>query len=187
MDPVIAEDERMYERSAITEWLMNHQTSPLDPSRTLSAAVLISNRAVREAIELLVDSGDIDEELRASWVERKRNYDMAKAQEMYAEGRVMDAARLGLPKAQKELAERYFYGSGGVEKNLLKFSEWARRAAEGGDSRGQFLLGYSLHYGEGCTSNLKQAIHWYTLAAEQGDADAMNDIGFIHYKGGEGQ
>ena len=94
VDPVIAEDERMYERSAITEWLMNHQTSPLDPSRTLSAAVLISNRAVREAIELLVDSGDIDEELRASWVERKRNYDMAKAQEMYAEGRVMDPVRV---------------------------------------------------------------------------------------------
>jgi len=35
VDPVLAEDELTYERSAIEAWLTNHRTSPADPLRAL--------------------------------------------------------------------------------------------------------------------------------------------------------
>jgi len=39
VDPVLAEDELTYERSAIESWLANHCTSPADPLRELRYAL----------------------------------------------------------------------------------------------------------------------------------------------------
>jgi Mg-chelatase subunit ChlD len=50
VDPVIAEDGRTYERSAIQQWLAaGHRTSPI--TRAAISSVLIPNRAIRDEVE----------------------------------------------------------------------------------------------------------------------------------------
>ena len=70
VDPVIAEDGNTYDRAGIKRWLQTHTTSPLDPSCALTINGLRLNRAVREAIETLVESGDIDEDTCDAWREK---------------------------------------------------------------------------------------------------------------------
>ena len=48
-DPVIASDGRTYERSAITEWLANHSTSPLT-REPMSVSTLKSNYTVKSML-----------------------------------------------------------------------------------------------------------------------------------------
>jgi len=49
-DPVIGSDGRTYERSAITEWLKTHTTSPIT-RETMTAASLKPNYALKSLIE----------------------------------------------------------------------------------------------------------------------------------------
>lgn len=48
-DPVLDIDGNTYERSAVTEWLLNHRTSPVS-RQPLSAKLLIPNNALRDTI-----------------------------------------------------------------------------------------------------------------------------------------
>jgi TPR repeat protein len=186
VDPVLAKDGNTYDREGIEQWLQTHTTSPLDPSCRLSIKGLIPNRAVREAVEALVESGELDDDTCAAWREKKRAMDLRQAKVLYRAGRVLDAAKLGLPEAQGEMAIRCFCGSEGVEKDLDKCFEWATKAAEGGDKSGQFRLGYAYSQGEGVEKNWVEAIKWWELAAAQGCAVPMRNIGCIHNEGGFG-
>ena len=103
----------------------------------------MASRQTREAIEALVESGGISDSFKAAWQDRKRVLDLAKAQKMYAEGRVLDAAKLGFPEAQGHVALWYFSGTNGMEKDDAKCAEWAIKAAEGGDALGQYRLGFA--------------------------------------------
>ena len=99
---------RRYDRAGIEQWLRTHTTSPLDPSCTLTIAGLRPNRAVRGAIETMINSGEMDEEVRLAWQSKMLGLDLKRAQELFDAGRVLDAAKLGLPKAQGEMATRYY-------------------------------------------------------------------------------
>ena len=191
VDPVIAEDGKTYDRAGIEQWLQTHTTSPLDPSCTLTTERLLSNRAVREAIEALVESSDIDEDTCDEWREKKRSLlchtlDLKRAQELFDAGRVMDAAKLGLPKAQGIMATRFYSGKDGEVKDLDKCFECATKAARGGDKDGQFRLGYAYYGGEGVEQNWIEALKWYELAAAQGCKDSMYNIGVMHEIGRHG-
>jgi len=175
-----------YDRAGIEQWLQTHTTSPLDPSCILTIAGLRPNRAVRGAVEIMINSGDMDEEVRLAWQSKKRGSDLKRAQAMFDAGRVLDAAKLGLPRAQGEMALRCYLGSQGVEKNLITCVEWASKAARGGDRYGQFRLGYSHHAAEGTNKNLVEALKWYKLAAAQGDRNSMHNIASIYELGGSG-
>ena len=39
------------------------------------------------------------------------------------------------------------------------------------------------HIGEGCTQDLKKALHWYEKAAQQGLAEAQLNYGIMYGKG----
>ena len=62
---------------------------------------------------------------------------------------MLEAAELGLPEAQGEMAERFYYGQGGVDKDMVLCVEWARRAAQAGDSVGEFRIAHAFHMGVG--------------------------------------
>ena len=69
MDPVLAEDGNTYKGAAIRAWLATKRTSPRPsaPSRRR----LVSNRAVKQQIEELVASGELEEGMRARYWEVK--------------------------------------------------------------------------------------------------------------------
>ena len=72
VDPVVADDENTYERTAILDWMETNGTSPLDPSRRLNSSRLVSVRAVKLQAEQLVSSGELDEVLCVAYFERRR-------------------------------------------------------------------------------------------------------------------
>ena len=187
VDPVIANDERMYERSAIEQWLRSRSTSPMDPSCTLRRDRLMASRQTREAIEALVESGDISGGVKAAWQDKKRELELVKAQKIFDEGRVLDAAKLGLPKAQAEVAGWYFFGTNGMEQDDTKCAEWAAKAADGGDTGGKCWLGYAYDLGKGVEKDGVKARHWYELAATEGDREAMRNLGTMYQSGRGGE
>ena len=106
VDPVLAEDGNTYERAAILKWIASKSTSPLDPSCPLDASRVFPNRAVKQQIEQLVASGELDDALCADYLNRKYKMSPEYAQKLYREGKVEEAAELGLPKAQGEMTIR---------------------------------------------------------------------------------
>ncbi len=54
-----------------------------------------------------------------------------------------------------------------------------RRAAEKGDSSGQFSLGWAYHRGRGVVQNDGEALRWFRRAAAQGHDDATIYIDLI--------
>jgi TPR repeat protein len=116
----------------------------------------------------------------------KKRPDSEKAQDLLAKGEVLGAARLGLPEAQGLLASRYFYGSAGVEKDLAKFHEWAKKAAEGGDRRGQFRMAYAHHLGAGVEKNYATALKWYE-ASMQSSPSSSSSQEHQGVRGGSGE
>ena len=71
VDPVLAEDGNTYDRDGIEQCLQTNTTSPLDPSCTLTIEGLRPNRTVREAVETLVESGELDDDTSAAWLDKK--------------------------------------------------------------------------------------------------------------------
>ena len=52
--------------------------------------------------------------------------------------------------------------------------EARRHAAEQGDADAQFTLGFRYEYGLGVPQDDAEAVRWYRLAAEQGNASAQD-------------
>ena len=46
------------------------------------------------------------------------------------------------------MAERFYRGTGRVQKDMVLCVEWAKRAAAGGDKVGQFRMAHAYHMGE---------------------------------------
>ena len=186
-DPVTAEDGNTYERSAIMQWLQTNTKSPLDPSTIIDPSRLIGSRVIYKSIEKLVMSGDIDEELRTEWLERKKEVDLAKAQKLYDEGKVLEAANLGLPEAQGKMAHYHYFGLHGFEKNEDKAFAFSTKAAESGDGRFQFQAGV-LYWD--VAKNYCEALKWLERVADQPCHPmapvSAHIIGQIYEKGGNG-
>ena len=95
------------------------------------------------------------------------------------------------PSAQRVHHPDYLQGLAynqgkGVAKDDAKAVLYFTKAAEAGDAEGQYSLAYMYANGQG---GLKQdwamANHWLALAAEQGNARAMDDLG-VSYGDGRG-
>jgi TPR repeat protein len=149
VDPVVAEDGNTYERAEILAWLASNTTSPLDPSCPLDASRLFLNRMAKQQIDELVASGELDDEVCAGYLRRKRRIAMERAQALFDEGKVEAAAELGHTEAQGIMASRCYYGSNGVAQDAAAAAEWSRRAGEGGSKSGSYRLGGMFRDGEG--------------------------------------
>jgi TPR repeat protein len=183
---VFAADGHTYERKEITRWLASNNTSP-KTNLPLETKTLFPNISAKQQIGELVASGELDDEVCAEYLERKEAVDLEQAQKLFDEGKVEEAAELGLPKAQGLMANRCYFGTHGVAKDHEKCVEWAKKAAAGGDEMGQFRLGYAYHVAEGSLEeDYAMALKWYEKAAEQGSAVSMNNIGVLYENGGHG-
>lgn len=60
------------------------------------------------------------------------------------------------------------------------------KAADAGDPEAMFELGRLLERGIGVNRDVARALELYRNAADLGFADAINDLGFLHFQGGEG-
>jgi len=168
VEPVLAEDGEIYERKAIEGWLKNHDSSPLNPNMKLKIKNLTPVRTVKRSIEELVKSDAIEKDTLEQWNNQKKEYDLSKAESLYHEGLVMDAANLGYPKAQGNLCQWYFKGQNGMEKNFVKCAQWAKKAAEGGDVKGIYYLALCYWVGVGKMEKYRsKAINLFKKVVDQ--------------------
>jgi TPR repeat protein len=181
VDPVMAEDGHTYERTAIMNWLKDHTTSPLDPSVTIKD--LRINRSVLVTIEELIESGNLDEETKEVWMEKKKVLNLEKAQKMFRNGNILDAAKLGLPKAMGIMAYRYFFGEDGGELNNEKAFEFATKAAYEGDGFGMHILGLCYQYGKSVDEDSILALQWHEKSAAKGESSASYHSGRLYANG----
>ncbi len=92
------------------------------------------------------------------------------------------AAELGLPEAQNELGNMYYYGWG-VERDFSKAFNYYRNAAKAGYVDAQNSLGECYLLGKGIDRDNEEAIKWIKKAAEQGNVSAQNSMGEFYLLG----
>ena len=81
------------------------------------------------------------------------------------------------------IADEYYFGIRGKEKDLVKAVFLYKKAAEDGYAHAQFNLGYCYECGEGVTKSLEKAVEWYTKAANQGLDRAQFNLGLCYQYG----
>lgn len=75
------------------------------------------------------------------------------------------------------------FGKNTTSKNKLSIDE-LKTNAEAGNVEAQLDLGYMYLYGvNGANIDYKQALHYYKLAADNGNAIALNNLGSLHFNG----
>ena len=129
-----------------------------------------------------------DPKLAARWFEAAANQNVPYAQyrlaAMYEKGVgiprdaalarswYLKAANAGNARAMHNLAVLYAEDGGNGKPDYAEASQWFRRGAEFGVRDSQFNLGVLYGRGLGVAQDLQQSWVYFSLAAQQGDADA---------------
>jgi TPR repeat protein len=82
------------------------------------------------------------------------------------------SAAQGFSAAQYDLADDYFYGLAGIDKDEHMATLLFRRSAEQGYAPAQLRLGLGYAYGRGVPQDYEKAAYWYARAAENGEREA---------------
>jgi len=97
-----------------------------------------------------------------------------------------DAARGGYPEAQIWLFEVYLKGLEGITKNPQEALEYLQAAVKQRNAMAQFTLAQLYRNGHeemGIIRNLEKAVHFFTLAVDQGYLPAFSQLGLMHWRG----
>lgn len=148
IDPVTAEDGNTYERAAITEYLKDKATSPVDG--TPMASSLHPNNIVRKAIERLIQSAPAEE--RDQYLAEVKAHTMSRAKALFDEGKVLEAAELGLPEACSKMALMCYDDT----KDYVQALAWAQKAPTHRISIG--IMFFCYYYGNGTEKNWRAAV-----------------------------
>ena len=168
LDPVTAEDGKIYERAAITEWLKKHKKSPLTNEEM--GTKLLPAHQVKNMIEKLVRSGAICGDKAEAWQKRVKEQDELKKLRCNAENGDIDAIT--------RLAFAYRDGELGLAKDHAAAFQWFSRGAEANSCT--CMCWVAQYYADprklqprllGSTPNPAMALFWLTHAAEPDDED----------------
>lgn len=87
--------------------------------------------------------------------------------------RGLAGAALGRPADQRALGQLRAGGQGFLMQDPAKAAHWFRKAADGGDARGQYFLARAMASGSGLPRDPEGARRWAEASARQGDLEAM--------------
>lgn len=180
----------MYWRIGCIPWYMSASNMTLAQVEASLAALGTGGiRALEDAIEWRVPVYEestvrVDEMLRRSLERAKLQGDAFGERTVRAV--VVDEHSTGLPfrfldiasGTLGEMRERIFEKAISLASKLKKVKLFAMLALRG-HMKSQNNLGYHFHFGIGVSADYDLAIHWYTLAANAGDACAMTNLGKI--------
>lgn len=93
------------------------------------------------------------------------------------------AAQRGHAAAQEWMGRRCLGEFGGTEKDFPCARNYLSQSASLGRPRAQTLLAFLLITGQGGSVEIPRAVGLYQAAADQGDVDALNNLGEIHETG----
>lgn len=172
IEPVTAQDGRIYEKSAIQRWLSEHQRSPATGAPM--GTQLLPATQVRNSIEHLVQSGLIEGDKANNWRKKIQAEEQLKQLRAKAEG--------GDATAMHSLAYRYSKGDG-VDKDKKQARAWYKRGAELHHVKCMGAYGEYLMCGFGGEAVPAHGLVYATRAAEGGSDVAVYKIGSGYMKG----
>lgn len=97
--------------------------------------------------------------------------------------RVTQQANAGNPTALAILGLRALDGAKGQSVNLPSAVKLLTQAAEKGQAVAQYRLGTLFERGQGVAADPVKAMHWYELAANQGNRKAMHNLAVAYASG----
>jgi len=172
VDPVTAEDHKVYERSAIVEWLREHKESPV--TKQPMGNKLTPATQVQSMIRTMVKSGAITGEKAEAW-------------HTHLEMEILDETRAkatrGDGKAMYNLGMSYQFGKHGLKKNVAIAAEWFAKSHDAGEASGTACLGYCYVTGQGGMKNTAYGAVLLTEAACKGSKFAAYFLGICFAEG----
>lgn len=135
-----------------------------------------ASESLRKAIEHAPEWPDAHEELAYLHKLRGNARDAVRVYEQ--------AALLGSYYAQEQLSRAYLYGELGLAKDMITARKRCEEAAAMLNPWGEFCMGALYVDGlAGMPRDDVRAVYWFRRAAEQGDATAQHDLGWMLIQG----
>ena len=172
IQPVMAEDGKIYEREAIVEWFARKATSP--STGKVIDTELVPVVQVRNNIESLIQTGAIEGEIAEAWQKRLEFEKRVKEMRAKAEG--------GDGEAMQWMGVSYTYGQG-VAKDEAQARAWFERSAAARHPPGMACFGRNLLRGIGGPEDNVFGIMNVTEAAHMGTDFAAYMLGEAFFKG----
>ena len=180
VDPVNAEDGRVYERHAIEEWFARQDDDELrspvtnEPmGRRLFPAV-----QVRNSLKRLVESGAISGSKADAWKKAVAEEAEVAALRARAEG--------GDAEAMRRLGFAYRDGKRGLQKDAAQAFLWLKRAADLKDARALTACGVLYLHGTGVEQGISRGCTMLGLAAALGSEHACGILALANAEGCHG-
>ena len=163
--------------------------------RNMDEAVRAEHRGLyNKAFKCYVNAADFGDSIDAKYMVAEYYYDcykgkengvgvdrkdaLAKAIEYYEE-----SANAGFEKSQRRLFELYSSGDG-VKEDGNEALKWLIKMAENNDPDVLLKVGDIYNYGKyGININKANAFFWYEKSANQGNTDAMCELGEFYFNG----
>ena len=176
IQPVTAEDGKIYEETAIRDWFSKKDGEPTSPSTgAVIGTRLFPAPQARNTIEALVKSGAIDGEIAEAWKQKLEDETLVKETRAKAEG--------GDGDAMCELGEWYGWGRNGLAKDKAQARAWYERAAAARDPKGMAAFGEYLLLGLGGPQDTAFGIMNVTEAAGLGSNVGAMTLGEAFFRG----
>ena len=173
VDPVMAEDGKVYERSAIEEWLKQQRKSPV--TNLAMGTKLLPALRVKNMIRTMVASGALTGDKVDAW--------KLKLEEEEKVAEVLRKAEAGEGRAMYRLGFWYEYGQKGLAKDAAKAFEWFEKSHEAGCAGGTGGLGWCYLDGVGVPKCFARANTLLSQAAERGSKYACSKLGRAYAEG----
>ena len=173
VDPVMAEDGNVYERSAIEEWLKQQRKSPV--TNLAMGTKLLPALRVKNMIRAMVTSGALTGDKVDAWKLK------LKEEEEVAE--MLRKAEAGEGAAMYNLGLWYEHGLKGLAKDVAKAFEWFKKSHEAGNVCGTCALGSCYLYGAGVPKCFARGATLLGEAAWRGSKNACYNLGRAYAKG----
>jgi len=173
VEPVTAEDGRVYNRADIQKHIDNAEDdnlrspvtgAPMGP--TLVAAVQVQN-----TLHALIESGAVED-------------DSAERLKKFIEKR--KKAEAGDTEAMCDLSECYFCGMNGLHKDDKQAYAWCSKAADLDCALGMAYKGFHLYRGRGVDIDIAAGAALVGVAAGRDNAHACYFLGYEYYGGHSG-
>ena len=160
VDPVTAEDGRVYERCAIEEWIARPGELKSPTLNTPMGPRLLPATQARNIIERMVRTGAISGPKAEAWSKKLAGEEEVKEVRAMAEG--------GDAEAMSDLGQWYYYGRNGLAKDRKQAADWFQRGDDLGDVTCTAMLGACYDLDDGVEQDEVYAVHLYTAAAARG-------------------
>jgi len=179
IDPVVAEDGRVYERAAIQEHIDKKGVGLKSPMTNVAMGPrLLPSAQARSTIEKLVRTGAISGDKAELWRERIEEEEEVEKLRERAEG--------GDTVAMCDLGADYAQGRNGLAKDYSTAFKWYKRAADANNPFGMAAAALCLVEGVGVQQNTVHGMALASRAAEMGSDLAAYYLGAWYDKGAEG-